>query len=387
MPGPDTPRHPPWRLWLQGPNWHGDSRGFLLKRILLIAGLPLFAIFPAHLSADAVGYTLSQCAVVQPGASPRLYLCLPSGELEAEDVLTGKTLWRSSKAAFPLLARNERLLALLAADPHDDGWRMAVLDADTGKILFEYPGWGKEAQAGGAVGEGMGTSTRVEGFSQGGLDYVAWRSASSDVSPVNHPARPVRVVSGTARVDLFQGTLIPVEGQPPRHGIHFSSNRRGGEQSEPFEIEGVTVTASRELEKGKWKLLMRRSRDAEGLPRVVISQAPWQFCGVAVTADRRHVLGIFNAPGKSGSAGGYDVTMCSTATGRKTGHLVTDSWPSSSVILKDKLIYFFPDQVKVVDIPSGKKSFSWPLRNLMYHGSYPPSPGHPAAPRASIPDK
>ena len=62
-------------------------------------------------------FALSQCAVVQVGASPRLYLSGPSGEVEGVDLRTGGVLWHTASAAFPLMVRGDRLLALLPPVP------------------------------------------------------------------------------------------------------------------------------------------------------------------------------------------------------------------------------------------------------------------------------
>jgi len=54
---------------------------------------------------------LINCAIVQTGETPRVYFTRPSGEIEAVDVVTGKSLWHTKKATIPLLARDNQLLA------------------------------------------------------------------------------------------------------------------------------------------------------------------------------------------------------------------------------------------------------------------------------------
>src|SRR5712692_11643032 len=88
-------------------------------------------------------FALSQCAVVQVGASPRLYLSGPSGEVEGVDLRTGGVLWHTASAAFPLMVRGDRLLALLPPVPRTPGWRLGVLDVGSGAVLLRFPLWGK----------------------------------------------------------------------------------------------------------------------------------------------------------------------------------------------------------------------------------------------------
>src|SRR5690349_25027124 len=58
-------------------------------------------------------YVLAQSALVQLGDAPRLYLARPDSALEAVDLRTGRVLWHTRLAVFPILVRADRLLALL----------------------------------------------------------------------------------------------------------------------------------------------------------------------------------------------------------------------------------------------------------------------------------
>ena len=131
----------------------GPSVAFHFRTHTLLVALAA-AQSAAHDAAQS--YALSQCAIVQLGTVPRLYLALPDSALAAVDVRSGALLWRTKKAAYPLMARNDRLLALLPPPPAGQGWRLAVLDARSGRILARLSVWGAGS---GTLEAGLGSST------------------------------------------------------------------------------------------------------------------------------------------------------------------------------------------------------------------------------------
>lgn len=338
-----------------------------LKPVLLVLCLASAGSAAPQGRREAESFALAQCAVVQLGAAARLYLTRPSEDVAAVDLRTGALLWHTTQAAFPLMARGSRLLALLPPVPSQPGWRLGVLDARSGTVLLRFPAWG----TGGSVGEGMGSFTSLDARSAQGRDYVVWRSHWSRVSGVRTLAQPVHRDSGMAEVDLVRGTLTPVSEELPDRSLRFVSDPQGGKQSEPFDVGGVTVVAATEQLGQRLRIVLRRRRGEDTLPDVVVCEPAFNSAGVLVSADRRHVLGACQQSYATDRYR-YEVVVHSTITGERVGHAVTQGWPVSAVVSHGRLVYFSPDRVGAADLATGRAVFEQPLRSLAYRGSYPP---------------
>lgn len=332
----------------------------------------------ALLSGAAQGasesYPLSQGAVVQLGDAPRLYLARPDSGLEALDLRTGRSLWRTKQAAIPIMVREDRLLALMPVPPGKDGWRLAVLSTRSGRILATLPVWGQGGGQG-TVGGGLGSMTTMWGVSRGGWDFVVWRAVVTPFSPVLTPnPRPGYTRTGAARVDLARGTLVPVNEGFPNADLPVQTDRQAGYSLGPFEMEGLTVRAAVLRDDPQtMRIVLRRARGATLLPDVELCHVPWNSAGVNVSADRRNVVGACQQRYQSGTARyQYDLVVHSTVTGERVGHVISDAFPGTWLLWKDKLVFFVPERVVVEDLSRGKKLFERPLRTLRYLGPYPP---------------
>jgi hypothetical protein len=340
----------------------------MLASIILLWSVLTVADTPAY----AESFSLSQCAVVQLGAAPRLFIALPSNELAGIDVRTGRLLWRTAKAAFPLLARGNRILALLPPVAGKPGWLFGVLDARSGAVLARFPPWG---QGSGTVGEGMGTSMGLEGVSQGGHDYVAWRSRSQPMSgvPGNYP---IYVDSGAAQVDLTRATLIPTPKRIPSRYLAVHVDHPAGYHTDLFAVDDITAVAARKYVNPGFQLLLRRWRGGNALPDVVVLGSAQNSDAISVSADRRNVLGIVQDPAATPRFH-YNIVVFSTITGRLVGRLVSELYPAGFVVWGHRLIYFFPDRVAIGDLATAQPLYQWALRDLNYRGPYPPAVRRP----------
>jgi hypothetical protein len=218
------------------------------------------------------------------------------------------------------------------------------------------------------------------GVSKDGWDFVVWRMTVAPVSPVvtNNP-RPGYTKTGAAQVDLVRGTLVPVTQAFPNADLPIQMDREGGYRLGPFAVEGLTAVAAAERRGQRMKIVLYRTRATQSLPTVELCDVPWNSAGVSVSVDRRSLVGACE-----GRAAGhrYDLVVHSTVTGERVGHVMTDAFPASWVLSKDKLVFFVPERVVVADISRGKVLFQRPLRTLKYLGPYPP---RAAPPRSSRP--
>lgn len=58
------------------------------------------------------------------------------------------------------------------------------------------------------------------------------------------------------------------------------------------------------------------------------------------------------------------MTAFDAATGKRLGHVVTDSWPAPFLIWDHLLVWYTPSVVKVADFTSGKTLFEHGVRSL-----------------------
>jgi hypothetical protein len=345
----------------------------------LASALVTLALLPRAAQRPSESYPLSQGAVVQLGDAPRLYLARPDLGLEALDLRTGRLLWRTKQAAIPIMVREDRLLALMPVPPGKDGWRLAVLSSSSGRILSTLPVWGQGSGVG-IVGGGLGSMTTMWSVSKGGWDYVVWRAVMTPFSPVLTPnPRPSYTKTGAARVDLARGTLVPVNEEFPNADLPVQTDRQAGYSLGPFEIEGLTVRAAVLRDDPQtMRIVLRRTRGTTVLPDVELCHVPWNSAGVSVSADRRNVVGACQQHYESQTAHYlYDLVVHSTVTGERVGHVVSDAFPGTWLLWKDKLVFFVPERVVVEDLSRGKKLFERPLRTLRYLGPYPPRAASP----------
>jgi hypothetical protein len=345
----------------------------------LVAALVAVALLSGMAQRNPESYALSQTALVQLGDAPRLYLARPDSGLEALDFRSGRLLWRTKQASFPIMVREDRLLALMPVPPGKDGWRLAILSARSGRVLQTLPVWGQGSGVG-VVGGGLGSMTTMWSVSRDGWDYVVWRAVMTPFSPVLTPTpRPGYTKTGAARVDLARGTLVPVHEQFSSADLPVQTDRQMGYSLGPFEVEGLTVLARVQRDDPQtMRILLRRTRGATALPDVELCHVPWNSAGVNVSMDRRNVVGACQQRYQSGTARyQYDLVVHSTVTGERVGHVVSDAFPGTWLLWKDKLVFFVPERIVVEDLSRSKKLFERPLRTLRYLGPYPPRAAPP----------
>jgi len=346
---------------------------------ILASALVAIALLSRATESTSESYAISQSALVQVGDPPRLYLARPDSGLEALDLRSGRLLWRTKQASFPITVREDRLLTLMPVPRGKDGWRLAILSARSGRVLTTLPVWGQGSGVG-VVGGGLGSMTTMWSVSRGGWDYVVWRAVMTPFSPVLTPnPRQGYTKTGAARVDLARGTLVPVNEEFPNADLPVQTDRQAGYSVGPFEIEGLTVrVAVLRDDPQTMRIVLRRTRGTTVLPDVELCHVPWNSAGVSVSADRRSVVGACQQRYQSRTAHyEYDLVVHSTVTGERVGHVVSDAFPGTWLMWKDKLVFFVPERVVVEDLSRGKRLFERPLRALRYLGPYPPRAASP----------
>lgn len=337
------------------------------------------ALLWAQGQPPAESYVLSQTALVQLGGAPRLYLARPDSGLEAVALETGRVLWHTKQAVFPIMVRADRLLALLPVPRGKSGWRLAVLSTSSGRILSRLPLWGQEGWEG-TVGGEMGSTTTMVGVSKDGRDLVVWQQQVTPVSGARLTMpRPGYTKTGAAQVDLARGTLVPVNESFPSPDLPVQMDRQAGYTLGPFEVDGVTVRATvQRADSQTMRIVLRRTRAGTALPDVQLCHVPWNSAGVSVSVDRRNVVGACQERPRSGTTRySYELVVHSTVTGERVGHVMSEAFPGTWLLWKDKLVFYVPERVVVENLSRGKQLFERPLRTLRYLGPYPPRAAPP----------
>lgn len=202
---------------------------FYWMTVLFSAALASAAQADSLVPLEPESFQLNQGAIVQisrpgqgeTGKHPRVYLSDPSGELKSLDVPTGKILWRRTDGGYPLLARGNRLLALLPPSQGKPGCELAILDTRSGKtikkllnptdLILEAPG------------EGLGDSYQIQCVTQDDRDVLVWTETWHPIPggaykgpDYVYPLGSSGQKQGLLVVDLAGGALLPPPGIFPR---------------------------------------------------------------------------------------------------------------------------------------------------------------------------
>jgi hypothetical protein len=325
---------------------------------------------------------LGDGVIVQWGATPTLYVANPSTGVDAVALPSDRVLWHNDEATIPLLARGDRVLALARPSPGHHTGRLVFLASDSGTMLaelptLEVPGWGPLNY----VGAGNKAWLALEGITQNGHDFLRWRHRARDLrgqrlpTPPQPVSEPGREDTGIVEVNLTRATLSPATAFKADVPLKTAPDASGGYQWGAFEIGGVSVTLAQVVHEQAIQLVMRRTRGGKALRDVVIARPPENNGSLAMSVDRRYVLGVYQIPGKRDPFL-YDVTVCDAATGKRVGHIATDVYPATFVVWHHQLLSAFPNHVSMVDLGSGRKRWDRAVRDLRWY-ELPPAGANP----------
>lgn len=350
---------------------------FVGMALLLMVASCAWAETPTATPLTAGSYRLEQCVITQPGSHPAVYYTRADGQVEAVEVSTGKVLWHTGKAAFPLMARGRKLLALLPAVTGQNGYGLAILDTRSGQVRKKLPTPGDTIL--GIPGDGLSGTFRLEAVTQDGRDCLVWTQTWHPTPggayrgpDYVYPPGSSGSKQGLFIVDLENEQILPPAGTYPALSLRSQTNPWGGYSIEPFPVDGVTAQVVMEMVSNHPHLLLRRWKDAETLPEVSLGEPPWNSCGVEVCADHRYVLGVWQVP-ETKDPFFYHVRVFSSSTGEKTAEVDATSWPTAAQVFGNVLVAYFPTRVFGIDLKTGKEIWTKTTKDLTYRGPYPPS--------------
>lgn len=183
---------------------------------------------------------------------------------------------------------------------------------------------------------------------------------------------PIHTDSGAAEVDLIRATLTPLPQGIPQRSLALHVDQPAGYHTDRFEVEDLTAVAAREYVNPGFRLVLHRWRGGHALPDVMVGGSPQSSDAISVSVDRLHVLGVIQIPAAAPRYR-YDIRVFSTVTGLSVGQLASDVYPATFAVWDHRLISFIPDRVAIGDLATGRSLYQWTVRDIRYHGTYPPA--------------
>lgn len=319
------------------------------------------------------------------------YLMNPSRGMDAISLDTGKLLWQTAVAARPLLQHDGRIIAQAETGSTPNALLLIVLNArDEGRVLFEIEVALPEIVEVSVV-DGAEGAFRVGAHLQGGRAIIEWSFSRQQIAG----APP-----GPGEQPLFLNGAIWLEVNSGRHGI-LAVDQATADEGIPDRVEGLiadaqlvgpallvgdVLAAIERADSGDMILRRWHVDTLEPLPDVDLEGEGFTYRYVA--ADSRHALASRRA-----GAGDADWLwrVYSLASGRQvtqlrqrsaatrffliSSHLVHETAPTRRSL--DGGIVEEPRRLRAIDLQTASESWTRPLRDTAYRGSYPPGTGRP----------
>ena len=328
--------------------------------------------------------------VIVDGTRGALYLGEPEKGIEAVEISTGRSLWRSVDAAVPL-ALNGRVLAAQGEEAMPAArLPIVVLDVGAGgrKVLDALVVLPPDVRP--LVADELGRSFRVTAERDEDGFLISWSLKESQVLGIARPPGeppPERTLSGAARVSVETGRVVALEGAaaPSRPRIDSAAERVRDSQALPqAPWRAGTVLAITEGGRGGPLTLKRwDAGTGKALPdRPLMAKAL-----VALpSADRKHLL----ASERVGTGGPgdpeYGWSIFSLETGERLGEARRDVSAAPFFVWKDCVVYVSPPygfrsddrwieeplKIRAVRLAGGDPVWDRAVRDLEYRGPMPP---------------
>jgi hypothetical protein len=333
----------------------------------------LAAVSPAPVPERA--HALGNAALVDLGRGV-VYVGLPSHGVEALDLGTGSSLWRTDAASLPLSLGPRGLLARGEEKQPGPRLPLVVLDvAGGGRRVFAatlaLPG-----RVHAAVGDARGRSFRAE----------AWPLNGAFALALTYREAPVRGVGGNEPVGGPEWTF--------NGGFRIDPDAQRAEAADVESLRPLKEMAARGVaggvrgwaEGGRGAALTLKRRDARterALPDVVL--APKALVSLP-SLDQAHLLVIERVGAGGPQDPEYRWSIFSVETGERVGELRRDVSASPFVVWKDRLLFLSPAgshvdggrsvedpmTLRAVDLRSGQTKWEKVIRDLEYRGELPP---------------
>lgn len=321
-----------------------------------------------------------------------LYLMNSQHGIDAVDLSSGMLLWRTSRAAKPLLVYDDHLIAQ-GESPENGALSIVVLDTSKGKIQFEAA---LELPAGVLAGidDRLGTAFRVSAYPYEGDVIAAWHFSQQHISgaaPGPDAPKPIQQ-SGKVRVSLAARSLekldanenpLPTEPPLPENIARLVES---GAIRAPLMRSGRTLAAvvRRGGKPGSGIALSRWYCDT-GRPLAEVQLFQNDFTFRYASADGRHLLASKHiSPSRPAKylwsiyavESGDPVTELSNASPGAwfflNGSTLIHELPATHREVDGRSVDE-PPRLRAIAVETGAETWRKSVRNTAYKGSYPPA--------------
>jgi hypothetical protein len=328
--------------------------------------------------------------IVDPDRSV-VYLMNTQGGIDAVDLASGKLLWRTNRAAKPLLGHEELLVAQTEPPVGQPFLRIALLNtreitADPRFVDITLPA---DVQA--TIDDGMESSFNAAARIDEGALVLSWRYTYRRITgPPPGPDDQAldRTATGRVRIDIHTGQIDPIDDMAalPEPELPAAVIRLKDGQAPPgpvWRVGNVLVAIERATYEGKQRVSLKRwdAETGEALADVTLFDGGLNFR--SVSADKRHLLASRRDASDSRT---WEWAVYSLETGAKVAELRYDTPAAwfflsgsrlihetnvTSRLVRDQVVVE-PGKLRAVDLTTGTEVWSHAIRETNYRGPYPP---------------
>jgi hypothetical protein len=314
----------------------------------------------------------------------------PQHGIDAVDLSSGKLLWRTDRAAKPLLLHEDRLVAQTEPSVGQQSLRIALLNireiaADPRFVDIPLP-----ADVKATIDDGMESSFSAAARIHEGALVLSWRYTYGRITgPPPGPDDQAldRKATGSVRIDIHTGQIEPIDeiAALPEPELPAAMIRLKDAQALPgpvWRVSNVLVAIERATYKGKQRVSLKRwdADTGEALADVTLFDGGLNFR--SVSADKRHLL----ASRRDASDRIWEWAVYSLETGAKVAELRHDAPAAWFFLSGSRLIHetnvtsrlvrgqavVEPGKLRAVDLETGTEVWSHAIRDTQYRGPYPP---------------
>jgi hypothetical protein len=318
--------------------------------------------------------------VIVDGPRHTVFVMRDTNELEAVDVASGKTRWKTKQAEKPLWLSGTQLLAQSATS-------LVILDARTGKLVrtctpAASTTWSPPSISG-KLGWRASVSAKDGGADRAAVEWTIDTHYAGGAEPTEEVERRSRThQEGVVDVDMNGCTFAsragaavsPVSSQaPPVTEIQRGNSITYSQVAAARVVDGTEVRVVLEMTDGTALALLRRGAGATALPDIELASGTPLYVHPWLSSDGRHA--VVAVQDKTSGAGGvfhYDHALHDALTGQRVAAFRV-TWHAGGVIVAGpSLLEVTSSALRGFDHKAGKERWKRLVRSTVYNGPMPP---------------
>jgi hypothetical protein len=320
-----------------------------------------------------------------------VYLMNPHRGIDAVDLASGKLIWRTERAAKPLLYYEDLLVAQTEPRVGQQFLRIALLNTREINVDPRFVDVPLPADVQATIDDSMESSFSTTARLHEGAIVLSWlynyrRITGPPPGPDDQALD--RKATGSVRIDMHTGQIDPIDEMValPKSELPADVIRLKDAQTPPgpvWRVNNVLVAVERATYKGKQRVSLKRwdAETGEALADVTLFDNGLSFR--SVSADKRHLLASRRDASDSRT---WEWAVYSLETGAKVAELRHDTPAAWFFLSGSRLIHetnvtsrlvenrvvVEPGKLRAVDLETGTEVWSHAVRDTQYRGPYPP---------------